>query len=137
MAWRQGYAPDIDEFQVMAEQAFARLPKEICSQLGNVILRVAEFPDAATLRSMGLQSPFELLGLYHGVSLLERSELDLPRGPDMIFLYRRPILEEWASRSDTLEALITHVLVHEIGHHFGLSDSDMHSVEREADSGSV
>ena len=92
---------------------------------GDVVIRVEDFPTEEVLRELKLESPFDLMGLYHGVSLDKKSVMDLPRGPDMVFLYRRPLLDYWAEGDETLGHLVTHVLVHEIGHHFGLSDADM------------
>src|SRR5262249_55890670 len=99
---------------------------------GALALLVDDFADDETLKSMGFESPFELLGLYHGVDLTRASLGDLPSGPSMVHLFRRPILDEWAEGEDSLGALVTHVLVHEIGHHFGLSDEAMEAIERSA-----
>ncbi len=125
-----GRAPTIDEFTVLAERAFAELPEQFRSAVGAVEFRIQDFADDETLRSLGIEDPFELSGLYHGVDLIRRSMFDpLPRNSE-IFLYRRPILDEWAERGDvTLGDLITHVLVHEIAHHFGFSDDEIHAIE--------
>ncbi len=96
------------------------------------MIRVEDFATEDVLRELQLESPFDLLGLYQGVSLDKRSVMDLPRMPDMVFLYRRPMLDCWAEGEETLGHLVTHVLVHEIGHHFGLSDADMHGLEAAA-----
>ncbi len=128
--WGGHPAPSIDAFATMAETAFARLPEEFRRAVGAVEFRVQDFADDATLDSLGIEDPFELSGLYHGVDLTKRTFFDpAPRNSE-IFLYRRPILDEWAERGNvTLEELITHVLVHEIGHHFGFSDAAMHAIE--------
>ncbi|MBC6981547.1 metallopeptidase family protein [Caulobacter sp. 17J80-11] len=128
------HAPTLDEFTALAEEAYARLPEEFRAAAGEVQFRVADFADEETLDSLGIEDPFELTGLYHGVDLARRSVLDPLPHASMVFLYRRPILDEWAERGDvTLGALIEHVLIHEIGHHFGLSDDDIHAIEDATD----
>jgi predicted Zn-dependent protease with MMP-like domain len=99
----------------------------------DVIVRVDDFARDEVLDDLGIESPFDLMGLYQGVSLDRKSTADVPREPDMVFLYRRAILDYWAEGTETLGHLVTHVLVHEIGHHFGLSDDDMEKIEMEAD----
>ena len=127
-------APSLDDFAALAEAAFARLPEAFRRMTGEVVFRVEDFADEETLESLGIEDPFELTGLYHGVDLASRSILDPAPRASMVFLYRRPILDEWAEHGEiTLEELITHVLVHEIGHHFGLSDDQMHAIEAQAD----
>lgn len=130
--WSARPAPDIDAFTAMAEAAFERLPEEFRRAVGDVEFRVQDFADDATLDSLGIEDPFELSGLYHGVDLAHQSVFNPATQASHIYLYRRPILDEWAERGDvTLDELITHVLVHEIGHHLGLSDADMHAIEDE------
>ena len=130
--WSAHAAPDIDAFTAMAERAFERLPEEFRRAAGGVEFRVQDFADDATLDSLGIEDPFELSGLYHGVDLAHQSVFNPSPDVSQVFLYRRPILDEWAERGDvTLDELITHVLVHEIGHHFGLSDDAMHAIEDE------
>jgi predicted Zn-dependent protease with MMP-like domain len=125
-----GRAPTIDEFTALAERAFAELPDEFRTAVGAVEFRVQDFADDETLNSLGIEDPFELSGVYHGVDLTQRSMLDPSPRNSEIFLYRRPILDEWAERGDvTLSELITHVLVHEIAHHFGFSDDEIHAIE--------
>jgi predicted Zn-dependent protease with MMP-like domain len=132
MPWSRP-APSLDEFAALAEKAFARLPAEFREATGNVEFRVTDFADDETLSSLGIEDPFELSGLYHGLSLDKRSVWDPFPQNSQIFLYRRPILDEWAERGDvSLETLIEHVLIHEIGHHFGLSDERIHQIEDEA-----
>lgn len=123
-------APGIDAFRELAEAAYAALPAEFRDMCGDVVVQVRDFADRETLDAMGIDSPYELLGLYHGVSLDRKSVLDVPMGPDMVFLYRKPILLCAREQGDSVEDVVTHVLVHEIGHHFGLSDDDMEAIER-------
>jgi len=111
---------------------WARLPQSLRDMCGNLVVRVEDFPTEEVLRQLKLESPFDLMGLYHGVSFAMKSVMDLPRGPDMVFLYRRPLLDCWAEGDETLGHLVAHVLVHEIGHHFGLSDADMARIEASA-----
>lgn len=127
-------APDIDTFTQLAQAAYMRLPPEFRQAVGTVVFRVQDFADEQTLADMGIEDPFELSGLYHGVALNHRSVLDPAPAQSEIYLYRRPILDEWAERGDVeLGALIEHVLVHEIAHHLGLSDDDIHAIEDRAD----
>jgi predicted Zn-dependent protease with MMP-like domain len=130
--WGRRRAPDLAEFEELAAAAWQRLPRAFRDLCGDVVVRVEDFPTEDVLRDLKLESPFDLMGLYHGVSLDKRSVMDLPRGPDMVFLYRRPLLDYWAEGEETLGHLVTHVLVHEIGHHFGLSDDDMANIEASA-----
>lgn len=113
----------------MAGDALATIPPELLAPVGNVLIRIDDFPDEETEREMGLESPFDLLGLYRGVDLTRRSVIDTPTLPDAIFLYRRPILDYWCESGEDLFHVIRHVLIHEIGHHFGLSDDDMDRIE--------
>lgn len=126
-------APTLDDMQDMARRAFAQIPAELTAHVNGVVIRMDELPDEETEREMELDSPFDLLGLYRGVSLNDKSVLDAPQDVDMIFLYRRPILDFWCESGEDLQHLIRHVLIHEIGHHFGLSDEDMEAIEQAAD----
>lgn len=127
-------APDEAQFLDLAQHAWDGLPEQFRALCGNVVIQTPDFADDATLAHFQMQSPYELTGLYHGVELTQKSLLDPAPGPDYVFLYRLPILLEWCERGDvTLSEIITHVLVHEIGHHFGLSDEDMHAIEDAAD----
>jgi predicted Zn-dependent protease with MMP-like domain len=129
-----GLAPSLDDMAALAQAAFARLPEAFRSMTGHVLFRVDDFPDEETLAALEIEDPFDLTGLYHGVDLAHRSVLDPETHPSMVFLYRRPILDEWAARGDvTLEELVGHVLIHEIGHHFGLSDDQIDAIEAAAD----
>ena len=116
----------------MAAHAWEKLPPAFRKMAGDLVIRVDEFATDEVLDELGIEDPFELTGLYQGVSLDQKSVSDIPRDPDMVFLYRRPILDEWISGDEELGHLIAHVLVHEIGHHFGFSDDDMEDVEAEA-----
>jgi len=128
--WETATSPSLADFERMAAAAWERLPAEFREKAGGVLIRVEQFATEEVLRSLGIENPFELTGLYHGVSIDKKSVMDLSRQPDMVFLYRRPILEEWAADNETLGALIEHILVHEIGHHFGFSDAEMAGIER-------
>lgn len=126
-------APGLDDIEVLAAEAFAQIPEELSRHVTDVVIRVVDFPDDATLEALELESPFDLLGLYHGVSLDQKSVGFTPEDVDMIFLYRRPLLDYWCETDEDLTHLIRHVLIHEIGHHFGLSDEAMHAIEEAAD----
>ena len=123
--------PDAQEIEAIARRALDSLPAPFADNLGEIILQVEEFADEDTLRAMGIDDPFELTGLYEGIPLTERSVEQSGTLPDRVRLFRRPILDEWADGEDSLEHLVTHVLIHEIGHHFGLSDADMHALEEQ------
>ena len=132
-AWKNLTAPSLDDFAALAEQAFAALPQPFRDMAGDARMVVEEFADEHVLDELGVEDAFDLTGLYQGVNLAERSVLDPVPHRSQVMLYRRPILDEWAERGDvTLSDLITHVLVHEIGHHFGLSDADIDRIEAQA-----
>ncbi len=128
-----GHAPTLADIERLAQAAVENLPDLFRRHLGQVILKVEDFPDEAVSREMQLESPFDLLGLYWGNPVGDSGGALTGALPPTIFLYRRPILDEWADGDDTLEQLVTHVLVHEVGHHFGLSDDDMHAIEDSID----
>ena len=130
---RHAAPPSLDDLEAMATQALAELPAEFRQHLGDIVFRVQDFPDDETLETLGLESPFDLLGLYHGVDMARKSFMDPHPGVDQIYLYRRPILDYWVHEGHHLADIVRHVLVHEIGHHFGLSDDDMHAIEDSAD----
>ncbi|MBF0307135.1 MAG: metallopeptidase family protein [Alphaproteobacteria bacterium] len=115
----------------MAETALAGIPETLAVHLRGLAIKVDEFPDADTVREMELESPFDLLGLYRGVSLDRRGVLDVHQDVDLISLYRRPILDYWCETGEPLPDVVRHVLIHEIGHHFGFSDEDMDDLERD------
>lgn len=131
--WRDRTAPELGDFEALAAAAWDRLPAEFRKLCGDLVIRIEDFALDEVLDELELESPFDLMGLYQGVSLAQQSVSDVPQGPNMVFLYRRAILDYWAESEDTLGALVTHVLVHEIGHHFGLSDEDMERIEEAAE----
>jgi predicted Zn-dependent protease with MMP-like domain len=128
-------APTLRDIEAIAADAFATIPDSLRRHVRNVVIHVEEFPDEETERDMGLESPFDLLGLYRGVSLDRKGIGDQPQDIDRIFLYRRPMLDYWCEGVEDLTHLVRHVLIHEIGHHFGLSDDAMEAIEREAEAG--
>jgi len=127
--WTSAKAPSLAEMEAMAHDIFARLPKTFRNLCEGVIIRVDDFPTDEVLDEMGAESEFDLLGLFQGVGLPFRSDSAPGQMPNMVWLYRRPILDYWAEHDEALGAIITHVLVHEVGHHFGLSDDDMAAIE--------
>ncbi|MDB5687412.1 MAG: neutral zinc metallopeptidase [Rhizorhabdus sp.] len=132
MDQRQTLAPDADHIESIARATIARLPAPIAAHLDNVVLRIEEFAEDDILTELGIENPFDLTGLYTGRPIGEKSVSDVGAMPDMIHLYRRPILDEWIDSEVTLEMLVAHVVIHEIGHHFGLSDDDMERLEEMA-----
>lgn len=127
--WPTAKSPTLAEMEAIAHDAFARLPDHFRALCEGVIIQIDDFPSDDVLEEMKAQSEFDLLGLFQGVGLPFRSSGDIAPMPNMIWLYRRPILDYWAEHDETLGHIITHVLVHEIGHHFGLSDDDMETIE--------
>lgn len=123
--------PTAADIEDLARDAFASLPEAFRHAVDGVVIRVDEFPDEETCDEMGLESPFDILGLYRGISLDRRSTGDVARDLDMIFLYRRPILDYWVETYEPLHEVVRHVLIHEIGHHLGLSDEDMALIEEQ------
>lgn len=121
--------PGLDDIDRIARAALADLPEPFARHIRGVLVRVEEFCDAETEAEMELESPFDLLGLYRGVSIDRKSIADGTPHVDVIFLYRRPILDYWCETGEDLEHVVRHVLLHEIGHHFGFSDDDMHRIE--------
>ena len=133
MSRRQTFAPDAAEIERLADLAIARLPEGFRRHLEGVVLRIEEFADDAVLEELGIDDPFDLTGLYTGRPIGERSSMHSGEMPAMIHLYRRPLLDEWADSGVALEDLVTHVIVHEAGHHFGFSDEEMHAIEEQAE----
>jgi predicted Zn-dependent protease with MMP-like domain len=124
-----GEAPDAALIEGVARATIARLPAAFARHLGDIVLRVEEEADEETLTALGLDHPLDLTGLYHGRPLGEKSSMDTGAMPDRIHLYRQAILAEWVETGVRLDDLVAHVTIHEIGHHFGLSDDDMHALE--------
>jgi len=137
LAWRATKAPSLAELEVLAAEVFARLPKRFRDLAADVVIRVDDFPGDDVLDEMSAETEFDLLGLFQGVGLPFRSESAPVQMPNMIWLYRRPILDYWAEHDETLGAIVKNVLVHEIGHHFGLSDADMAAIEEAAEQSKV
>ena len=127
--WTSTKAPSLDEMEALAQQVFDRLPDGFRNLCEGVIIRVEDFSTDEVLETMKAESEFDLLGLFQGIGLPFRSVEDIAPMPNMIWLYRRPILDYWAEHDETLGHIIGHVLIHEIGHHFGLSDEDMEAIE--------
>jgi predicted Zn-dependent protease with MMP-like domain len=132
MSGGQTLAPDAAAIERLADAAVAALPAHFRQHLDGVVVRVEEFATDEVLDAMGIEDGFELTGLYSGRSMREDSSWASGEMRPIIHLYRRPLLDEWVETGVTLEALITHVIVHEVGHHFGLSDADMHAIEEQA-----
>ncbi len=132
LAWRPVKAPSLAELEVLAGEVFRHLPKRFRDLCAGVVIQVDDFPSEEVLHEMGAQTEFDILGLFQGVGLPFRAESAAVQMPNMIWVYRRPILDYWAEHDERLGAIVKHVLVHEIGHHFGLSDDDMDAIERAA-----
>ncbi|MGY4304726.1 putative Zn-dependent protease with MMP-like domain [Bradyrhizobium sp. USDA 4369] len=131
--WTDLKAPSLADMEIMAHEMFERLPEHFRTMCEGVIIRVDDFPTEEVLDQLDAESEFDLLGLFQGTGLPFRSNDDLPRLPNMIWLYRRPILDYWAEHDESLGHILRHVLIHEIGHHFGMSDDDMAAIEASAD----
>jgi predicted Zn-dependent protease with MMP-like domain len=125
-------APTLADMEALADASFARLPEPFRRRCEGLVIQVDDFPDDETLAQMGAETEFDLLGLFRGRGLAHRSAGETGEFPNMVWLYRRPLLDYWCDGEDTLGEVVTHVLVHEIGHHFGLSDEDMEAIERRA-----
>lgn len=131
--WARARAPDLAAFEDMAHAAFANLPLAFRTLCAGVVIHVEDFPDDETLAEMECESEFDLLGLFRGIGLAQGGGVATGQMPNQVWLYRRPLLDYWAEHEETLGHLVTHVLVHEIGHHFGLSDDDMQAIEAAAE----
>jgi predicted Zn-dependent protease with MMP-like domain len=126
---KSGPPPSLDDIEALATRAYDRLPEHFRALCADLVIRVDDFPDMDVIDSMGLESRYDLLGLFQGIGLPFRSDSVTGQMPNMIWLYRRPILAYWNEHGDSLASIVTHVLVHEIGHHFGFSDEDMEAIE--------
>ena len=133
LAWRVVRAPSLAALEIIADEMFRHLPKGFRDLCAGLVIQIDDFPSEDVLKEMRAETEFDLLGLFQGVGLPFRSESAPMQMPNMIWLYRRPILDYWAEHDETLGAIVQHVLVHEIGHHFGLSDADMEALEQTAD----
>ena len=133
LAWRGRKAPSLAELEIIAGEVFRRLPRKFRELCADLVIQVDDFPTDEVLDHMNAESEFDLLGLFQGVGLPFRSESAPVQMPNLIWLYRRPILDYWSEHDESLGAIVQHVLVHEIGHHFGLSDAAMAAIERAAD----
>ena len=131
-SWHDRLSPSLSDFERLAARAYSSLPQEFRALTGEVMIRVSEFPDDEILEDLALDTPFDLLGLFEGRGIAEKWNPGTGEWPNRITLYRRPILDYWAENEETLGDIVTHVLIHEIGHHFGLSDDDMERIEAAA-----
>jgi predicted Zn-dependent protease with MMP-like domain len=132
--WTSAKAPSLAEMEAMAHDIFERLPADFRELCEGVVIRVDDFPTDEVLDELEAESEFDLLGLFQGTGLPFRSSQDIAPMPNMVWLYRRPILDYWTEHDETLGHIVRHVLIHEIGHHFGLSDEDMEAIEEQDDS---
>ena len=132
VSMRYSTPPTQEDIESLAADAFEKIPASLRKHVKGVAIRVVDFPDDETCEEMELESPFDLLGLYHGLPLDEKSVGDQPMDVDIIFLYRRPLLDHCLETDEELDHLVRHVLIHEIGHHFGLSDEAMEALEEQA-----
>lgn len=133
MPVRSSTAPTLADIEEIARAAYETIPNALRQHVTDVVIHVMDFPDDGVCRAMGLQSPFDLLGLYQGVPIGDKDSGGTPQDVDRIFLYRRPILDFWCEGGDDLVTIVRHVLIHEIGHHFGFSDADMEALEAAAE----
>ncbi|WP_417671277.1 metallopeptidase family protein [Roseibium sp.] len=132
--WADRFAPNLEVFEALASQTLAALPHHILEQCGGLQISLAEYPEEPVLDALGIEDPYDLLGLFEGNGLSEgAAEVVTGQMPNRIWLFRRPILDYWASNDESLGAVVAHVLIHEIGHHFGLSDEDMEKIEAAAE----
>ncbi|RAZ74973.1 metallopeptidase family protein [Mesorhizobium atlanticum] len=131
--WHDQLSPSMDELELLALEAYAHLPEEFRQLTGEIVIQIADFPTDEIMDDLSLETPFDLLGLFEGRGIAERWNPQTGEGPNRITLYRRAILDYWAENEETLGDIVTHVLIHEIGHHFGLSDDDMERIEEAAE----
>jgi len=134
-AWHDQLSPSLEELELLAMEIYANLPEAFRKLTGEIVIQMSEFPTEEIMDDLALESPFDLLGLFEGRGIAERWNPDTGVGPNRITLYRRAILDYWSENEETLGDIVAHVLIHEIGHHFGLSDDDMVRIEDNADDG--
>ena len=132
-AWRDKLSPSLDEMEMLAIEAYAHLPDEFRKLTGEIIIQIAEYPTEEIMDDLALETPFDLLGLFEGRGIAERWNPQTGEGENRITLYRRAILDYWAENEETMGDIIAHVLIHELGHHFGLGDEDMARIEADAE----
>lgn len=130
--WAERQAPSLDEFEELAVAALESLPQPFRDLVRGVRCYVADFAEADVLDELGIESEFDLMGLFTGIGMAQEGITATGRMPNVVYLYRRPILDYWAEHEETLGAVVTHVLIHEMGHHFGFSDEDMEALEEQA-----
>jgi len=130
--WRDRLSPSLDDLESLAREAYAHLPGKFRKLTGDILIAVADFPTEEALDALGMESPFDLLGLFQGRAIAQKADPQTGEFPNRITLFRRPILDYWAEFEEPLGGIVTHVLIHEIGHHFGLSDADIEAIEAEA-----
>ncbi|AMM83082.1 metallopeptidase family protein [Martelella lutilitoris] len=135
--WQGRHAPSLEAIEALAIEAYAKLPEPFRALTGDLVVEIADFPSDDVFEDMALETPFDLLGLFEGRGISERFTMETGEMVNRITLYRRPILDYWAENEETLGDIVTHVLIHEIGHHFGLSDDDMERIEESADADDV
>jgi predicted Zn-dependent protease with MMP-like domain len=131
--WHDQFSPSIEEFELLALETYAHLPEEFRKLTGDIIIQIAEFPTEEIMDDLALETPFDLLGLFEGRGIAERWTPQTGEEPNKITLYRRAILDYWSENEETLGDIVSHVLIHEVGHHFGLSDDDMERIEEAAE----
>lgn len=134
-AWHDQLSPSLDELEFLAMEIYANLPEAFRNLTGEIVIQIAEFPTEEIMDDLALETPFDLLGLFEGRGIAERWNPDTGVGPNRITLYRRAILDYWSENEETMGDIVGHVLIHEIGHHFGLSDDDMAQIEANTDDG--
>jgi predicted Zn-dependent protease with MMP-like domain len=130
--WRDRLSPSLEDLESLAREAYAHLPVKFRKLTGEILIAVADFPEESTLDALDLESPFDLLGLFEGRGIAQKADPATGEFPNRITLFRRPILDYWSEFEEPLGHIVTHVLIHEIGHHFGLSDDDMEAIEEQA-----
>jgi predicted Zn-dependent protease with MMP-like domain len=131
--WQDQFSPSIEEFELLALETYAHLPDDFRKLTGDIIIQIAEFPTEEIMDDLALETPFDLLGLFEGRGIAERWTPQTGEEPNKITLYRRAILDYWSENEETLGDIVSHVLIHEVGHHFGLSDDDMEKIEEGAE----